>query len=120
MSAAWTHVKLAALSVHDRAKLYSNACRLGDTAEGADLKQRIEDVGLPYSEDAALKEDDPITRKMIKIIYSPEGRAAALKGQSEGLPPPWLVPTPFSRSPWDRTTAPTTGERSRQARSRAR
>ena len=86
MSAAWTHEKLAALSVHDRAKLYSNACRLGHTAESAALKQRIEDAGLPYSENAALRGDDPITRKMTDIIYSPEGRAAALKSQSEGLP----------------------------------
>ena len=86
MSKTCTHEVLAALSVHDRAELYANACRLGHTAESAALKQRIEDAGLPYSEDAALKGDDPITRKMTDIIYSPEGRAAALKGQSEGLP----------------------------------
>ena len=74
MSAAWTHEKLAALSVHDRAKLYSNACRLGHTAEGADLKQRIEDVGLPYSEDAALKGDV----KASVVIFSMEMPAEQL------------------------------------------
>jgi hypothetical protein len=118
MSAAWTREKLAALSVHDRAKLYANACRLGHTAEGAALKQRIEEAGLPYSEDVALKGDDPITREMIDIIYSPEGRAAALKSQSEGLPA-MAGMIPFSRSPWGRTTAPTIAERSRQASSPA-
>ena len=86
MTNAWTHERLAAISVHERARLYANACRLGHTANGAALKLRIEEAGLPYSEDAALKGDDPITLKMIEITYSPEGRAAALKAHAEGLP----------------------------------
>lgn len=86
MAKAWTLEELQAMSVHQRADLYKNACRLGHTAEGAALGTQIEEVGLPYSEDAALKGDDPITLKMIAVIYSERGRAAALKWHRDGWP----------------------------------
>ncbi|MBB5661136.1 hypothetical protein [Brevundimonas halotolerans] len=48
------------------------------------MKAQIETVGLPYSEDAALKGDDPITLAMIKVAYSPEGREAAITATMAG------------------------------------
>lgn len=87
MAKKWTLEELKALSVHDRANLYKAACRLGQTEDGAALKKRLEESGLPYSDDAALKGDDPITKKMVEVIYSPEGRAAAMKAHQEGWPP---------------------------------
>ena len=86
MPATWTLDRLRAMSVHDRAALYRSACRLGHTADGAALKKLIEEAGLPYSEDACLTNDDLITLKMIDVVYSPEGRAAALKATAEGQP----------------------------------
>lgn len=84
MSKKWTLVELMGLSVHQRAELYKNASRLGDTPDGAELKAQIEAAGLPYSDDAALKGDDPITITMIKVIYSPEGREAAIAATKAG------------------------------------
>lgn len=78
MAKKWTLEELKVMSVHTRADLYGNACRLGHTDDGAALKALIEEAGLPYSEEAALKGDDPITITMIRVIYSPEGREAAI------------------------------------------
>lgn len=86
MAKAWTLDELKAMSVHQRADLYKNACRLAHTPDGAALKTQIEEAGVPYSEDSALKGDDPITLKMIALIYSKEGRAAALKWHTDGWP----------------------------------
>ncbi len=86
MAKAWTLDELKAMSVHQRADLYKNACRLGHTPDGAALKKAIEEVGLPFSEDAALTGDDPITLRMIEVIYSKAGRAEALKWHADGWP----------------------------------
>ena len=72
------------MTVHKRHALYKNACRLGHTPEGAALKKLIEQAGLPYSETAALRGDDPITLKMHEIIWSPNGRQAALAATEAG------------------------------------
>ena len=77
---------LAAMSVHDRATMYKNACAKGHTPEGAELKALIERAGLPFSEEACLTSDDPITIRMHEVIHSKEGREAALKATKEGLP----------------------------------
>lgn len=86
MAKTWTLEELRAMSVHMRADLYGNACRLAHTPDGAALKALIEDIGLPYSEDAALKGDDPITLRIIEIVYSKAGREAALKWHNDGWP----------------------------------
>jgi hypothetical protein len=75
---------LRGMTVHKRHALYKNACRLGHTAEGAALKKMIEEAGLPYSEAAALRGDDPITLKMHEIIWSPAGKQAALAATEAG------------------------------------
>lgn len=84
MAKKWTLEDLMAISVHQRAELYKNASRLGHTPEGAHLKALIEEAGLPYSEETALKGDDPITITMIRVIYSPEGREAAIAATKAG------------------------------------
>lgn len=86
MAKQWTLDELKALSVHDRATVYKNASRLAHTPEGAALKKLIEEAGLPFSDDACLTMDDPITIKMHEIIHSPEGRAAVVKATKDGLP----------------------------------
>ena len=75
---------LKGMTVHERAALYRNACRLGHTTIGAALKLLIEEAGLPYSEDSALKRDDHITLKMIEVIYSSTGRQAAIAATNAG------------------------------------
>jgi hypothetical protein len=84
MAKKWTLEELKGMSVHQRAELYKNAARLGHTPEGAELKAQIEAAGLPYSDDVALKGDDPITLAMIKVVYSPEGREAAVSSTKAG------------------------------------
>lgn len=86
MAAQWTPQKLAAMSVHERAELYRNACRLGHTPQGAALKIMLEEAGLPFSEDRCLSANDPIYLKMHELIESPEGRAAAVAAVKVGLP----------------------------------
>lgn len=86
MAKKWTLEELKAMSVHDRAELYRNACRLGHTDDGAALKIRIEEAGLPFSEEACLSMDDPITIKMWEIINSPEGQKAAVEAVQGGEP----------------------------------
>jgi hypothetical protein len=86
MAKTWTPEELAAMSVHDRASLYRNASRLAHTPDGAALKKILEEAGLPFSEDACLTMDDPITIRMHEVINSPEGRAAAIAATKDGLP----------------------------------
>ncbi|MEQ1492405.1 MAG: hypothetical protein ABL932_17820, partial [Terricaulis sp.] len=80
----WTLENLKARSPAERHRIYMNACAKAHTPEGAQLKQLLEQSGLPYSDDAALKNDDPITIKMTEIIFSPEGRQAALAATAAG------------------------------------
>jgi hypothetical protein len=86
MTQHWTLERLTAMSVHQRAELYKNACRLGHTPEGATLKALIEEAGLPYSDDAALKLTDPLAIRMYDVIYSASGREAAIAATKAGLP----------------------------------
>jgi hypothetical protein len=86
MAKQWTPDELKALSVHDRGNLYQSASRLAHTPEGADLKKRIEEAGLPFSESACLTMDDPITMRMHEIIHSPRGREAAIEAVRLGMP----------------------------------
>lgn len=86
MAKNWTMENLKAMSVHDRANLYKSACRLGHTPDGAALKKLLEEAGLPFSDSACLKMDDPITMRMHEIIYSLPGREAAISAVKLGLP----------------------------------
>jgi hypothetical protein len=86
MHMQWNIERLRARSPHERHQLYMNACAKAHTEDGAALKLLIEDSGLPFSDDAALKMDDPISLKMIEIIFSPEGRQAALEATNKGEP----------------------------------
>jgi hypothetical protein len=86
MAKQWTLDDLKLLSVRDRADLYKNACRLGHTPQGASLKRLCEEAGLPFSEDGCLTQDDPIYIKMHEIIYSKDGRDAAVAATKVGLP----------------------------------
>jgi hypothetical protein len=86
MAKPYTLERLKLMSVHERADLYKNACRLGHTREGADLKKMLEEAGLPFSDGACLTLDDPIALKMHEVIYSKEGREAAVAATLVGLP----------------------------------
>ncbi|MDB5424493.1 MAG: hypothetical protein JWQ29_1909, partial [Phenylobacterium sp.] len=68
MAKQWTVEALQALSVHQRADLYKNACRLGHTPNGVALKAMIEEAGLPFSESAALTLNDPLALRMYDVI----------------------------------------------------
>lgn len=81
----WTAEKLAGMPVGERHKLWKRA-RVNGTPEGDELAQMIEQLGLPFSDDACLKMDDPITIKMWQIINSPEGKAACLAAHANGQP----------------------------------
>jgi hypothetical protein len=59
---------------------------LGHTPQGAELKKLLETAGLPFSEEGCLTMDDPITIKMHDVIYSKEGREAAVAATKIGLP----------------------------------
>lgn len=86
MSKRWNREELKAMPIHERAELYKNACRLGHTPQGAAVKKLIEEAGLPYSDDACLTSDDPITIKMHDIIHSKQGREAAIAATQRGVP----------------------------------
>ena len=81
----WTKESLAAKSVDDRHTLWKNA-RSKNTAEAQALAQLIESCGLPYSDDSALRSDDPLVRKMIDVIYSQEAKDAAVAATKSGMP----------------------------------
>ena len=86
MDKEWTLDELKAMSVHDRAELYKNASRLAHKPEGAALKKLLEEAGLPFSDDAALTLDDPLTLRMYEVINSKDGRDAAVEATKAGLP----------------------------------
>ena len=71
----------------DRHELWKKARSLGVTVSKAlELAEKIEALGLPYSDPKCLKLDDPITIKMYELVFSPEGKKAGLDATSAGLP----------------------------------
>lgn len=86
MAKQWSVEELRAMPIHSRHELYKNACRLGHTETGAALKSLIEASGLPFSDAACLTDDDPITLKMTDVVFSKEGRDAAVQATAAGLP----------------------------------
>jgi hypothetical protein len=82
----WTKQKLAALSPRDRENLWKNARRRTTPAATA-LVKMIEDSGLPYSEAKCPTLDDPLAIAIYDVVFSREGRAAAVNAVEGGLPP---------------------------------
>lgn len=81
----WTIEKLAALTVQKRHNVWKNA-RTRSEPDAIELVHVIEELGLPYSDSAALTMDDPVTIKMWEIINSDIGKAACIKATADGLP----------------------------------
>lgn len=81
----WTLEKIKAMSVHDRHKLWKNARTRTDT-DAKNVVRLIEEAGLPYSSDACLTMDDPITLKIYEIIDSNEATAAMIEATERGMP----------------------------------
>jgi hypothetical protein len=75
--------KLRAMSVHDRHQVWVN-CRKKDTAEAKAIVKIIEELGLPYSEEACLRGDDPITLKIWEIVH--QNIDAMIEATEKGLP----------------------------------
>lgn len=81
----WTIEKLTALTVQKRHNVWKNA-RTRSEPDAIELVHVIEELGLPYSDSAALTMDDPVTIKMWEIINSDIGKAACIKATADGLP----------------------------------
>jgi hypothetical protein len=82
----WTSQKIAALPLSDRVELYKNA-KKRLTANAVALVKLIEEVGLPFSDPTCPTEDDPLSLAIHGIVYSEEGKAAAIAAVNKGLPP---------------------------------
>ena len=78
----WTVEKISALSHADRHRLYENA----KARQAEELMRIIEGCRLPYSDPSGLKLDSPIGRAMRDLIFSEEGRSAAIQATEKGLP----------------------------------
>lgn len=81
----WTEERLRAATPEERARLYANAKRMG-TPDALAIAQRIESLGLPFSEPGCVNMDDPIVAKLYEIVFSDESRIAAKKAADDGLP----------------------------------
>jgi hypothetical protein len=79
----YTPEKIKAMSVHDRHTIWKRARTRTDT-EAKDIVRLIEQSGLPYSEEACLRGDDPITIKIWEIVE--ENAAAMIEATDKGLP----------------------------------
>lgn len=82
----WTKEKLAAISPSQRETLYKNA-RKQTSAEATALVKLIEEAGLPFSDTKCPTNEDPLTVAIYDVIYSVQGRAAAIDAVEKGLPP---------------------------------
>jgi hypothetical protein len=76
----YTLDQIRGMTNHQRHTLWKNA----RTRNAPELVRLIEECGLPYTENAALRMDDPITIRMFQIINSPEGKAAMLAATEKG------------------------------------
>lgn len=81
----YTKEQLKALRPDQRHTIWIRA-RTMTTDEAKQLARDIEELGLPYSDPAALRMDDPVTIKMHEIINSAAGRAACINATEDGLP----------------------------------
>ncbi|HLW90205.1 MAG TPA: hypothetical protein VKS78_02740 [Roseiarcus sp.] len=81
----WTKEKLCALPAKDLRSLYDNACK-SEKPEAQALITLIEEIGVPALS-TSMKLDSPVGKKMSNVIFSQEGRSAALKAAVDGRPP---------------------------------
>jgi hypothetical protein len=80
----YTLEDLKAMTPERRLSLYQNAKeRLG--AGGQEIMDLIDNSGLPLSS-GGLQADDPLYLEMEEIIWSEEGRTAALAATTDGRP----------------------------------
>lgn len=69
----------------ERHNLWANAKRLGTTSALA-VAELVEKSGLDYRANASVRLDDAIGKQMERIIFSVEGREAAVQATRDGLP----------------------------------
>ena len=87
MSINWDVEALAKLTPLQRHRLWLNANRLGND----DVVSMIEASGLSYTDPSGLKLDSPFGRAMTKIVYSANGKAAAIEATQKGLSFPKII-----------------------------
>lgn len=75
---------LKKMTAEDRATLYQNALKRRESG-GQEIVDLINSSGLPLS-DGGMRTDDPAYLKMEEIMWSSEGRTAAVKATDERLP----------------------------------
>ncbi len=81
----WTLPRLREKSQTERYEVWKRARAL-HSAEGNHLARAIERLGLPYAEPEALAGEDPLIDRLRAIVFSPEGRSAAVEATLDGLP----------------------------------
>lgn len=81
----WTLDEIAALPQDRRAAMYQNALRKGGP-EGEALAKLIEASGLSYRNPTCPDENHPITRRINEVVFSEEGKQAAVAAAANGLP----------------------------------
>lgn len=81
----WTLDEIAALPQDRRAAMYENALRKGGP-DGEALAKLIEASGLGYRNPTCPDENHPITRKINEVVFSDEGKQAAIDAAAKGLP----------------------------------
>lgn len=75
---------LKKMTAEERATLYQNALKRSESG-GQEIVELIHSSGLPLS-DGGMRADDPAYLKMEEIMWSSEGRAAAVEATDKGLP----------------------------------
>ena len=89
MATKITPESIRAMPIHKRHDLYKAA--LTERAKGnadADIVLRmLEETNLPYSDDTALRSNDPVVQKIAEIAFSKEGTLAMERAIGDGLPP---------------------------------
>jgi hypothetical protein len=80
----YTDNDLKEMTPEKRVTLYQNALRLFDSGGKAIIEQ-LTRLGLPLSS-GGMRMSDPTYIEMERIIWSPEGRKAAIEATGKGLP----------------------------------
>lgn len=81
----WTKERVEALSPNDRAKVYANALKAGNS-EGDALAELIRNSGLSLMDGSGITRDHPLVMGMDAIINSEEGKAACVKAVEDDWP----------------------------------
>jgi hypothetical protein len=79
-----TEQQLLAMTAEQRMTVYNNAIRLGREIGDATVAL-INSLNLPFSSGGMTK-DHPVYKEMQAIIWSAEGKAAAVQAVGKGLP----------------------------------